>query len=74
MNAGVAEEWEGRGFGEQLNIDIGDVSDDVVVMIYHGEGGNSLVQEESECFCQRPVAARDLIRLRTAGKGLRGLT
>jgi len=37
VNAGISEEWERGGFCEKLDVDIGDVAHNVVVMIHHGE-------------------------------------
>jgi hypothetical protein len=33
VDAGVSEERQGGGFGEELDIDAGDVADDVVVLV-----------------------------------------
>lgn len=56
MDAGVAEEEERRGLGEEFDVDNGDVADDVGVVVQHGKRGYAFVQEQCEGFRQRSVA------------------
>lgn len=43
VDTGVSEERERGGLGQEFDIHIGDVAHDVVVVIYHGQGGNAFV-------------------------------
>ena len=56
VDAGIPEERQGRGLGEEFDIDARYVSNHVVVVIDDWQRRHAFVEQESKSFKERPVA------------------